>query len=274
MNEALLLNRQIHEICYETVTLVARKTKAPAIVKNVVTFFHKHILGAKNVYPAIFVAHKLEVLVERWDDADIQRKLLVEIYVFLAVCNRPTPQDSQQPKTTSVPAAEAEPTLVKEMSGRRNEALVLKCVAALVKKHEDTLWQIVESNSSGKLNRYVQAMRFMHNALPNKKEFISEAFKVVCNNKAAFHFNTGDYSPIIFQCMLKVNYIYEAQNMHDKRMDIYLACINCPMDLLRVDPKRAAERARLLEMTREDDDEYDNNGVNVVMTRAIDLSAR
>ena len=274
MNETLLINRQIHEICYETVSMAVRKTKAHVVLKNVVTFFHKHILGAKNVYLAIFVAHKLEVLTHRWDDTDIQRKLLVEIYVFLAVCNRPATHDSQQPKTAAVPVVEAEPTLVKEMSGRRNEALVLKCVAVLVKQHEDTLWQIVETNSSGKLKRYVQAMRFMHNTLPNKKEFISEAFKVVCNNKAAFHFNTSDYSPIIFQCMLKVNYIYETRNMHDKQMDIYLACINCPMDLLRVDPKRAAERARLLEMTREEDDEHGSNGVNVVMTRAIDLSAR
>lgn len=254
MNESLLLNKQIHDICHETVNIKMKKVKPQVVLKNIVTFFHKHLLGSKNVYLAMFVSKKMQALSDRWDDDLVHRKLLVEVFVFMAVCNRPTKEnDNTGAGGKGVSAGEAEQLLVEEMRARRSESVVLRCVPPLIKEHEETLWNVVESNSSGKLRQYVNAMRHMHSVLA-KKEFMLEAFKSVCNNQAAFFFDTKDYSPIIFQCMLKINYIYETRNMHDKQMDVYLSCLNCPMDLLHADDEaQRKKRANLIAMLSDDD---------------------
>ena len=76
MNESLLLNKQIHDICYETVNIKMKKVKPQVVLKNIVTFFHKHLLGSKNVYLAMFVSKKMKALSDRWDDDLVHRKLL------------------------------------------------------------------------------------------------------------------------------------------------------------------------------------------------------
>ena len=208
----------------------------------------------------------MQELTDRWEDEAIQRKLLVELYVFLAVCNKPATgkEASSGGGAKSLSPSEAEHLLVEEMRARRTEAIVLRCVAPLIKENEDTLWNIAESNSSGKLHRYVGAMRYMHSISP-KKEFMMEAFKGVCNNQSAFFFSTKDYSPIIFQCMLKINYIYESHEMHDKRMDIYLSCLNCPMTLLNVDiGEQKKHRKQLIDMLSEENGESVTRCVNIM----------
>jgi hypothetical protein len=225
MNDDIILNNNIVTICYETITIASTK-KVKQIVKQILQFYCKYILGSKNTYVTTFLSRKLQNLQEVVDN-NIYRKLLVEIYVFLSICNKPVRSNGKQ--TKKVKLEEAEQVLLKELNSYRREEIILGCVNALIKTKADLLWQVVLSIS--KYPEYIKELNILYSYLENK-QLLFEAYRTLVASTDQYIYSNSEYSNLIFQCMLKVNYIYEEHDMFDKNMDMYIACLNCPHDKL------------------------------------------
>jgi hypothetical protein len=61
----------------------------------------------------------------------------------------------------------------------------------------------------------------------NKKELLFEAYKAL--SKEGYFYNNNEYSNLIFQCVLKINYIYEEMQRFDKHLEVYIECLNYPI---------------------------------------------
>jgi hypothetical protein len=222
MNDEIILSKDIKQICYETVYLESSK-KLPAISKNIVNFFCKYVVGSKNMYLYSFIATKLQQLEKKHleNNSHMYRKLLVEIYVILSICNKPV---LSKPKFKKMTEVEAELLLMKELNTSRNLKKMLDCVNALIKTKIEILWKV--SLSLSKNIDYIRNLYFLYSISP-KKELILEAYTSLTEDN--YFWDTSTYSNIIFQCMLKVNYIYEEFDKYDKNMELYIKCMYCPV---------------------------------------------
>lgn len=259
--EQLILNKNIHELCYETVQQDVRgMLKFPQLCKAVVNFFVKHIIGTQNMYPAIFITSKLDQLEKVYNnpnDKHIKRKLLIELFVFLAVCNKPSVQKqgfviqaksrSKTKRLTNDNNNETnddERMLIKELQSSRREGVVIPLVDLLIKTKEDSLWNIALTLANHVSNRkhmiaYVTSLQTLYHSRIQKKELLLEAYRALCSENAlSMFYDNSEYSSIIFQCMMKINYIYEEEGEHDKHFDLYKACIYCPMQWLTISEEK------------------------------------
>lgn len=249
ISEQLLLSKNIHNICYETVQKDIQGMKFPPFSKSVINFFIKHIIGTKNMYPAIFLSCKLDALERIYNNAskkDIKRKTLLELLVFLSICTKPSPNqkgfviDAKARKAMNE-AKETNPEqmLIKELQTQRREGAVIPLVDGLIKTKEDELWNIaftlvkhIPVRDRNHLHSYINALNALYIRVP-KKELLLEAFRSLSYESAMVMFyDNNEYSPILFQCMLKINYIYEEEGEFDKHFDLYKACIYCPTQWL------------------------------------------
>lgn len=223
MNEDLILSKNIVDICYETVKLESGK-KTDHIITNVIRFYIKHILGSKNIYLTLFLENKLNKL-RSTTDSNIYRKVLVEIYILLAICNKPvTREKTQKLKTIKIKEDEAENVLMNELNTYRKENVIQSCIKVLLNTKGDILWKIVENISE--IPMYIRALKVLYE-FDNKKELLFEAYKALSMD--GYFYNNNEYSNIIFQCVLKINYIYEEMDKFDKHMEVYIECLNYPI---------------------------------------------
>lgn len=224
MNEDLILSKNIVDICYETVKLESGK-KTDQIITNVIRFYIKHILGSKNIYLTLFLEQKLDKL-RLTTDTNIYRKVLVEIYIFLAICNKPTATQEKAPKIKSIKIKEdeAENVLMNELNTYRKENVIQSCVKVLLKTKKDILWKIAENTSE--IPMYISALKVLYE-YDNKKELLLEAYKAL--SKEGYFYNNNEYSNMIFQCVLKINYIYEEMDKFNKHTEVYIKCLNYPI---------------------------------------------
>ena len=254
ISEQLLLSKNIHNICYETVQKDIQGTKFLPFSKSVITFFIKHVIGTKNMYPAIFVSCKLDELERIYTIAtkkDTKRKTLIELLVFLSICTKPLPNqkgfviDAKARKTMTETNKETNPEqmLIQELQTHRREGVVIPLVDCLIKTKEDALWNIaftlvkhVPVRDRNHLHSYITALNALYIRI-QKKELLLEAFRSLSSESAKVMFyDNGEYTPILFQCMMKINYIYEEEGEFDKHFDLYKACMYCPIQwLLRED---------------------------------------
>lgn len=223
MNEDLILSKNIVDICYETVRLESGK-KTDQIVTNVIRFYIKHILGSKNIYLTLYLEKKLDKL-RSTTDSNIYRKLLVEIYIFLAICNKPTTHEkAPKMKSIKIKEDEAENVLINELNTYRKENVIQSCIKALLNTKRDMLWKIAENVSE--IPMYIKALKALYE-YDNKKELIFEAYKAL--SKEGYFYNHDEYNNLIFQCVLKINYIYEEMDKFNKHMEVYKKCLNYPI---------------------------------------------
>ena len=223
MNEDLILSKNIVDICYETVKLESGK-KTDQIITNVIRFYIKHILGSKNIYLTLFLEQKLDTL-RLTTDTNIYRKVLVEIYIFLAICNKPSTQErAPKTKTIKIKEDEAENVLMNELNTYRKENVIQSCIKVLLSTKKDILWKIAENISE--IPMYIRALKALYE-YDNKKELMFEAYKAL--SKEGYFYNNNEYSNVIFQCVLKINYIYEEMEKFDKHMEVYIKCLNYPI---------------------------------------------
>jgi hypothetical protein len=224
MNEEIILNKNVVEICYESIQLESKKIQI--IIKNIMQFYFKHVLGSKNTYVTLFLSTKLEFL-EHYQQTNIfiYRKLLVELYLILAFCNKNINSTKCKVKTLKLSEDEAERVLQNEINTYRKMDLILGCVSKLYKTKADILWRIIENISNQTV--YVSSLNKLY-AHCEKKELLLEAYKTL-SQEELYYYNNGDYSNIILQCMLKINYIYEEISKFNKHMEIYIKCLNFPL---------------------------------------------
>lgn len=244
IDEQLLLSNNIHDVCYEVVKLETKSSVANAnqqrkLIKSVVVFYRKHVMGSKNVYSSVFLMKKLSLL-ESAKTLPLYRKLLVEIYVYLATCNKPYTESTaseNKAERKSKPTKESlEAVLKHELETYRREEVLVDCVNRLYKTKADVLWKVlkmvVRSLRMKHLVEYVDVLEFM-NMKDENKLFLLEGYKCICSEHVGGYFySDAEYMSIIFQCMMKINYVYEEMGLFDKHMYLYEACLNCPLNLL------------------------------------------
>lgn len=153
------------------------------------------------------------------------RKLLVELYLMLALCKKNSNQSNIKLKILKMSEDDVEKVLMNEINTYRKMDLILGCVSKLYKKKADLLWRIIESITEHTL--YVKSLNHLYR-LCEKKELILEAYKTL-SHEEMYHYDNGEYVNIILQCMLKINYIYEEIDKFDKHMEIYIKCLNYPL---------------------------------------------
>nr|QOI90380.1 hypothetical protein HWQ62_00243 [Pyramimonas orientalis virus] len=225
MNNDILLKNNIVQICYETTQ--CHPKHLIKITKHIIQFYCDNIIGTCNMYIAFFISNKLKKLHKCIDGCpNIYRKTIAELYILLAICNKPTKDENKCTKPVRrVKVAEAEALLTKELKSYRDEDIILACVGALYKSKGEVLWRVVCDITP--TPKYVNVLYDLNKCF-EKKELLFEAFRTLIHTSKYFYDN-GAYSNIIFQCIMKLNYIYEEKELFDKHMEVYIACLNCPL---------------------------------------------
>ena len=236
IDETLLLNKNIHQICYDIAKyeISCKKNLDSITIKFAINFYLKYIMGTNNVYPSLFLMKKLTELEQK--DSLIKRKLLIEIILFLTVCNKPL-NETKTKVSKKYKLEECEEILKQELRTHRREEVIIHCVDILFKMKKDVLWKIIKivvnSSKTKFLKSYVDSLEYMYSKVP-KKEFLLEAYKCISSESSIMYFfDSSEYTSIIFQCMMKINYIYLEMGLFDKHMNMYKACLMCPLDILK-----------------------------------------
>ena len=236
IDETLLLNKNIHQICYDIAKYEISCKKNINLITNkfTINFFLKYILGTNNVYPGMFLMKKLTELEQK--NSFIKKKLLIEIFLFLSICNKPLNVNRSR-ISKKFKLEECEEILKQELKTHRREEVIVHCVDILFKTKKDVLWKIIKivvnSNKIKFLKDYVNSLEYMSSKVP-KKEFLLEAYKCISSESSIMYFfDSSEYTSIIFQCMMKINYIYLEMGLFDKHMNMYKACLMCPLDILK-----------------------------------------
>lgn len=215
MNEITLLNQDIHEICIQSTNINISNFKQ--ISKNVTMFYIKNLAGIKNMYPCIFIATKLRLL-QNSCNVYISRKLILEIYLYLSLCNKPLKQPTYHHKIINKPKDQ----LIKQLEGYTpNEDIILNCVHSLYKTDKEYMWNMIIKTTPYK--EYVSALYVLFN-FHNNKNLLFNAYKTIVSKK--YYVDTSDYQNIIFQCMMKINYLYHEKGLCNNNMEIYNQCID------------------------------------------------
>lgn len=228
MNEELLLECNIMNICYETVSINATK-RINQIIPNVINFFVKYVIHSTNLYHAVFVKTKLQNLIKcsELPNEDIKRKLLVEIYVYLSICNKPI-HNKNISKTKKIKLKEdVENILINELKTYRKQNIIESCLDVLIKSNITFVWDICREFSE--IPEYVNTMEELY-GMCRRKELVFDAFAKL--DKHGLKYSNSDYTNIILQCMMKINYIYYEKDLFDKHMEVYIKCLNCPLEKL------------------------------------------
>ena len=141
MNEEILLNKNVVDICYQSIQMESKKLEH--VIKNVLQFYCKHVLGTKNTYITYFFSSKIQQLQMSFETKPtIYRKLLAEIYLLLAMCKKNIKENNVKVKTIKVSEDDAEKVLLNEINTYRKMHLILGCVSKLYKSKTDLLWRI------------------------------------------------------------------------------------------------------------------------------------
>ena len=230
MNDDILLNGNVVDICYHSVQMESKKIEN--VLKQILQFYCKHVLGtSKNTYVAFFLATKIRLLERASSDSTklaIYRKLLAEVYLLLGTCkknNDATKQNEVKIKKLKLSNEDTEKLLLNEINTYRRLDIILGCVTKLFKTKTEILWRVAESISPH--TQYVKSLAVLYHYC-EKKEFMFEAFKTLSPDQT-YYYDNGEYTNLILQCMLKINYIYEETARFDKHLEIYLTCLNYPL---------------------------------------------
>lgn len=239
IEEQLLLSKNVEQVCYEVVKLDKSNNlnNRKKIIKEIISFYRQHILGTKNVYSGKFIMTRLKQL-ELIENDDIYRKALIEIFVYMTICNKPY-NKTNNINDNKIKLKDSENILIEELKSFRREDVIMNCIDKLYKSKKELLWDIVKMmvkrSKSQILIDYVEVLNFM-SSKDEKKDYMFEAYRCITSENARTYFyDVSEYRSIILQCMLKINYVYEEQGLYNKHMSLYEACMYCPMDILKED---------------------------------------
>lgn len=222
MNHDLIINQNIKEICFETVRISS--LKITTIQKDITTFFLKYLISSKNVYISSFLINRLQKLISIKEDKYLYRKVLVEIYVFLAICNKPTDNETclEFKKTRISKNDDVKKCLSDELKNKRDMDKIFSYIVQLEKTEKEYLWsKIYKLVSDNPLKKTLVINLFeLYKITPNK-DYILAAYKSLYI--IDYIIDASVYHKLIFQCMLKINYLYEYAEIKE---DLFLKCLN------------------------------------------------
>lgn len=233
MNEALR-GKDVHAVCLETAKYFLSKEGVAKFLQDVLVFYQNELLWSKNTYLLEFVERKrFEVLNKR---ERVQRLSAIELAVLLATCDRPEKSEAKRGGA----AKYTEDALVKElrnfMEGKDFDPEgIERCVRTLAKPSKEDSREAVEKLWSvaarlSKVKAHVRLLREHWNLFDEKRrakfapDILVECFKTIYES-GSYVRDTHQYRPIVVQCMLKAEYLFESIGVVDCGERVYVTCL-------------------------------------------------
>ena len=234
MNEALR-RKDLHTTCLETARYFLSKEGVLKFLHDARMFFQKELLTSKNTYLLEFLEAKHQELLSKTDR--VQRLGAIEIAVFLCTCDRP--ERSAEGRRVSN-AKDAEDLLAQELKQFLDNKdfdpqTIEKCVRILTKHTREDFDTLSEKmwSVADRLTRergHFQRLRKYWEMFDEKRqpklasEVLVECFKTVYDAGAFFR-DVRQYRPIVVQCMLKAEYLFESLGIVDCGERVYVTCL-------------------------------------------------
>lgn len=221
MNHDLIINQNIKEVCYDTVRISTLKQSV--IEKDITTFFLKYLISSKNVYISSFLINRLQKFPNIKDNKYLYRKVLVELYVFLSICNKPTDNETYVDfKKSRISKDNVKKILSDELKNKREINKIFSCIVQLEKTEKEYLWsKIYKLVADSPIKKMLVMNLFEFYKISPHKDFILAAYKSLYI--VDYIHDASIYHKLIFQCMLKINYLYAFSELKE---DLFLKCLN------------------------------------------------
>ena len=234
MNEALR-RKDVHAVCVETARYFLCKNGVPKFLEDACVFFQKELLTSKNTYLLEFFQCKRWEILEKRER--LQRLAAIELAVFLCTCDRP--ETAVEGKRLAM-AKNAEDVLVQELQRFAEQQdfdarTIEQCVRTLSKPGKpesqvmvQKLWKVSHRLSTAA--SHLRRLRAHWDNLEDKKrerfasEVLVECFKTIYDAGSFFR-DSRQYRPIIIQCMLKAEYIFESIGVVQCGERVYITCL-------------------------------------------------
>ena len=279
MNDALL-RRDVERVCIETAKcFLPKATKGNGgrklegterVISDAREFYEEHYLGSTNTYVLEFLSRRGEEMAE--SDDRLQRLGAIELMVFLATAggratlvvarplskkalSRPTSTDDEGAvcKVFDTDEAGLEAGLAAELQhGAGADPLRVEHFVTMLYKagQESRLWRVGHH-----LTRYPDHARRLHglagHGCGGAKSGASSARRLALLHAGVRTLSHGpehirssaEYKPIVIQCMLKAEYLFDDLGVIDRQTRLYLACLyRCPTKA-QAQTRRTCERA-------------------------------
>lgn len=254
MNEALL-RRDVERVCIETARCFVPKAKGGGggrkpegterVIGDAHEFYEAHCLGGTNTYVLELLSRRCEEMAE--SDDRLQRVAAIEVMVFLAtaggrsalVVAKPLSKRALAKATGGGDEGEGalesrlESGLVAELQrGEDADPLRVEQFATMLYKagQESRMWRVVHH-----LTRYPDHARRLQGLSAAAKRssarrlaLLQAGFRTLPHGPEHVR-SSAEYKPIVLQCMLKCEYLFDDLGVVDRHTRLYLTCLyHCP----------------------------------------------
>lgn len=211
--ESFIQNKDIYNICLETTHKYSQHKNR--ISKDIINLFIKFLIHSKNIYVSKFITTKLKQL--HIKSGHILRKLLVEIYVFISVINKPNIENDIFNIKFSKKNVIDEKQFLQNLHGYTREYM-FKYVHSLHRSNDEFVWKLILHVS--KKREFVEQLQYMYGFTKNVKLLLL-AYDTLYDS----YYYSVDYNDILLQCMIKIDYIYIEENMINNDNELYTTCM-------------------------------------------------
>ncbi len=212
--ESYIQKNDIYSICLETTNKYSQNNQK--ISKDIVNLFTKLLLHSKNMYIVKYISTKLQQI--QIKSGSILRKLLVEVYVFIAIINKPIiEQDVFNVKVSRKHICIDDKSFIQNLNTYTREDM-FKNVSILHKTNPDFIWKVILH--IGKQKEFIEQLQYLYSFTKNIK-LLFLAYDTLYES----YYYSCDYNDIIIQCMLKIDYIYIEKDIINNNSELYTTCM-------------------------------------------------
>ena len=207
---SLIINGDILSICKLCVSYKHTKAAISKIKVNVVKIFSNTFSGSKNTYIARFLSSRLNQL--ETCSPQVYNKILCEIFVFLGTINKPSSYKGDK-------GFESNP--MDKIYSSTGRDVKQRCVNSILRDNRSDdfiLWDMVLKNTDQE--EYVHSLQHMW-AIHSDNTLLYMAFDTFYESH---YYSSSIYNKIIFQCMIKLQYLKEDDS--ESKLNTYITCLN------------------------------------------------
>ena len=212
--ESFIQKNDIYSICVETTNIYSQNINKTS--KEIVNLFIKFLLHSKNIYLAKFISTKLKQIQNQ--SKSLLRKLLVEIYLFISIVNKPNLEKDIFNIKVSKKNVFIDEQIFFDNLTKYNRDDMFKTVSILHKSNPELMWKLILHISKQK--NFIEHLQYLYSFTKNIKLLLL-AYDTLYES----YYYSCDYNDIIIQCMLKIDYIYNEKEIIDKKSELYTSCM-------------------------------------------------
>lgn len=233
MNEALR-RKDVHTACLETAKYFLCKEGVSKFLQDASVFYQTELLRSKNTYLLEFLERKRSELLSK--EGRVQRLVAIELSVMLATCDRPDSSDVKRACASKYTEDTLADELRKFLEGKDYDTGVIeRCVRTLSKPSKEgsqesveKLWSVASHLS--RVKPHVRLLRAHWLFFDEKRrarfapDVLVECFKTIYESES-YSRDSRQYRPIVVQCMLKAEYLFESIGVVDCGERVYVTCL-------------------------------------------------